>query len=517
MTNYMELPDDILDDFKHAQLPRSDNTRRLCLIARTIADAPDLSLPQAYADDDSQLSAAYDFLGNKHIGPDEILQPHLERTALRAAREGTALVIHDSTTFSFGGSIRDGLGTVDPFCEPGFYMHWSLCVGLDSEPIGVLHRMTWIRTGQTKSKRTHNETQYDEDSEMKRWYDGVHQADDMIRAAAHKAHLPDPRVIHLMDREGDSLLLLAEMLYNGHHFVVRAESDRRLEPGRKATDNKMFAAVQGTEVQCSRTVPIVRITKEKVAVDGPEAKGGNKGRQRTGTKTHTRLRKAKLEIRAKTVRVFGANGCHGCIPTEGIELNIVHVQEVNAPEGVDPVCWYLLTDQPIQTPEQIEFVVDCYRTRWLIEEAHKAIKTGCKYEDHQFRSGYPFYTLLSIVLVVAVRMLRLRWLTRNKPEADAREAFTEEEIEALRIYVQNKGRGPILPPKPTVAQVCERVARLGGHLRHNGEPGYLVLLRGLEALKTLTEHYLLFRGCASPKTSKEQRSGSLRSGKTKLR
>ena len=515
MTYYIQLPDDILEDLKHAQLPRSDNTDRLWDIARTIADAPELSLPEACANP-SKLTGAHRFLGNELISPDEILAPHTERTALRAALKQIALVIHDTTKYSFGGSIREGLGVVDPFCEPGFYMHWAFCVGFDGEPLGVLHRMTWIRTGETKGKRTQNETQYDDDSESIRWHDGVHQANVLIRYAADKASLPEPRVIHIMDREGDSLVLLADMLYNGHHFVVRAETDRRLEPGRKATDNKMFAAVQGAPVQCKRIVPIVRTKKEQVVVDGPKAKGGKKGRQRTGTKSHTRLREAQLEIRAKTVRVFGANGCHGCIPTEGIELNIVHVQEVNAPEGVEPVCWYLVTDQPIGTPEEVEFVVDCYRIRWLIEEAHKAIKTGCKYEAHQFRSGNPYYRLLSIVLVVAVRMLRLRWFSRNKPDADALEAFTEEEIEALRIYQEEKGSGPPLPAKPTVAQVTRLVARLGGHVPQNGEPGWLVLLRGLEALKTLTEHYLLFRGRASPKTSNKQRSESLRRGKTKL-
>ena len=41
-----------------------------------------------------------------------------------------------------------------------------------------------------------------------------------------------------------------------------------------------------------------------------------------------------------------------------------------------------LTTEPVATSADIEAVVDMYRTRWLIEECNKALKTGC-------RSGSP--------------------------------------------------------------------------------------------------------------------------------
>ncbi len=45
------------------------------------------------------------------------------------------------------------------------------------------------------------------------------------------------------------------------------------------------------------------------------------------------------------------------------------------PTGETPVEWFLLTNLPVDTPDEIAFVVDCYRGRWTIEEYFKALKT----------------------------------------------------------------------------------------------------------------------------------------------
>src|SRR6267142_183172 len=63
-----------------------------------------------------------------------------------------------------------------------------------------------------------------------------------------------------------------------------------------------------------------------------------------------------------------------------IPLHCVHVREVDAPEGAEPIEWRLWTNLPVDTPAQILYVVDVYRARWLIEEFFKALKTGCALE-----------------------------------------------------------------------------------------------------------------------------------------
>jgi hypothetical protein len=44
-----------------------------------------------------------------------------------------------------------------------------------------------------------------------------------------------------------------------------------------------------------------------------------------------------------------------------------------------------------------------------------------------------------------------------------------------------------LPQDPTLADVAYAIARLGGHLKRNGPPGWLTLQRGFEHLLILEE------------------------------
>jgi hypothetical protein len=500
----------VVDDLQYAQLGDRRLRFRLRIIASRLQNAPGLSLPKVFQDP-SQLEAAYRFFDNQRVSPEAILEPHLFMTAVRAATRGlykqAVLVIHDTTSVEVPGGAWD-MGTVDPGSKPGFYLHTSLCVGSDGEPLGVLFQHLWHRTGDVLGKRSQNESQYDPNRESARWAEGVSASNDLIRYASGEAHLTkQPLVVHVMDREGDILVNLVEMLDHSQSFVVRARSDRRMEPGRLKTDNKMFAFVGRTEVMATRTVKMVRRVVERPKKETDTSEGKKRPRRRAALMTWSETRWAELEIRAATCRIYGANGCHVFVPPEGIEVNVIEVKEVNAPPGVEPVCWVLLTDQPIETPEQIEFIVDCYRLRWLIEEWHKALKTGCGYEAHQFRSRMPYHRMLAIVMPIAVQMLRVRWFDRHHPDANAVEVFEPNEVEALRIHMHSEGKE--LSAEPSVREVFRHVARLGGHLPQNGEPGWLVLSAGLTQLRLLTRTYCAVLEWMQAKEMKARSRGSI--------
>jgi hypothetical protein len=57
------------------------------------------------------------------------------------------------------------------------------------------------------------------------------------------------------------------------------------------------------------------------------------------------------------------------------------VHEIDTPPGAEPVAWVFITTEPLATVEQIRAVLEIYRTRWLIEEFFKALKTGCSLEN----------------------------------------------------------------------------------------------------------------------------------------
>jgi hypothetical protein len=163
-----------------------------------------------------------------------------------------------------------------------------------------------------------------------------------------------------------------------------------------------------------------------------------------------------------------------------LRVNVIHVFERKPPQGEPAVEWFLLTNLPIDTDEAIAFAVDCYRARWMIEEFFKALKTGCQFEKRQLESAHSLLNALAILTPVAWRLLLLRHLARSDTRAPASSALTLQQMEVLTAVAKKP-----LPPRPTARDAMLAVAALGGHLKSNGDPGWLVLGRGMHDLLLL--------------------------------
>ena len=118
--------------------------------------------------------------------------------------------------------------------------------------------------------------------------------------------------------------------------------------------------------------------------------------------------------------------------------------------------------------------IDC----WLIEEFFKALKTGCAYEKRQLESLPTLLVALALLAPIAWRLLLLRHLSREPPATAATVALTPRQLQVLRA----SSVGAALPRSATVMDALRAVARLGGQLRQNGPPGWLVLARGFQKL-----------------------------------
>ena len=170
-------------------------------------------------------------------------------------------------------------------------------------------------------------------------------------------------------------------------------------------------------------------------------------------------------------------------------LNVVRVWEIDAPLGETPVEWLLVTTEPVDTAEQILRVVDWYRARWVIEEFFKALKTGCAYGKRQLETLDGLLNVLATSIPIAWQMLRLRTQTRLSPKAPATSVLSKPMLQVLLAFT----RIP-LPPSPTAREALLAIAALGGHLKHNGEPGWLTLARGYEKLTSFTAGWLAAHG-----------------------
>lgn len=61
-----------------------------------------------------------------------------------------------------------------------------------------------------------------------------------------------------------------------------------------------------------------------------------------------------------------------------IAVNVIEVREVKPPKGVEPLRWVLLTSLPMSTFDESWTVIEYYEKRPIVEEFHKALKTGCR-------------------------------------------------------------------------------------------------------------------------------------------
>jgi hypothetical protein len=87
---------------------------------------------------------------------------------------------------------------------------------------------------------------------------------------------------------------------------------------------------------------------------------------------------------------------------------------------------------------------------------------------------------LAIYSAVAWRLLLVRWMQRQEPQAPAPLVVTPTQL-ALLAHNQRKIRRP-WTQSPCCQDVLLAIAALGGHIPNNGPPGWLVLGRGFHAL-----------------------------------
>lgn len=430
---------------------------RLARLADAVAGAPGASLPLALANQ-AALEGAYRFLSNRRVTPEKILEPHIAHTMAQAEARERTLMIHDTTWTYFSGKTGRGLPRTTHGGH-GFAAHVTLAVATDGEPLGVTGLETMVRDKPPPSKSKRKSYGYQKhrgQTEHDRWLEQM--------LAVERRCSQRGKLIHVADRESDKYTLYSTLLKERADFVIRVRKARLVEEG-----VRLEVAAQRAKTVVQRSVALSARTK---------APPGN------GTYALRETRRATLSIAAMPTTVLRSWGITVDWP-EDLSLNLVRVFEARPPHDAEPVEWLLLTSLPIATTADVEFVVDCYRKRWLIEEFFKAVKTGCGYEKLQLESAQTLFNMLAVVLPIAAQMLRLRYLSRDDTVSATR-VLSRDQLDILRAL------RPELPKTPSAQAALLSVAALGGHIKNNGPPGWLTLYRGFEKL-TFAESVWLVR------------------------
>ena len=423
--------------------------RRAMGLAEALASHPKGSLPQVWSNA-AELEAAYRFLRNPRTSFEGLMEA-VQLAARDAALDAEqVLVLHDTTDVACQAAEPEEVGFLQTG-KPGFYVHHALCVTGDGRalPLGVPWSQLWGRPQRSRNlgrNRTGSELAKLKERESDRWLEGITEAALWTEGCRE--------VVHVMDREADSARVFGLLADLSSNFVIRMRHDRRLQDGGFVAEELAQAPV--------------RFHRE-IAVSGRHGK--TMPRHTHGARN---ARTTRLSVRAARVDIRPPRYAE---TTESIAFNVVQLLEDKPPKGEKPIAWVLATSLPVRTKAQLERVIDIYRARWVIEEFHKALKTGCMLEKRQLESFESITTLLAMSYPVAAELLRVRTRARH-PNARGCDLLRATQLECLRVHP----RAAPLSPDPTAAEVLGVIANLGGHQKNNGPPGWQTLAAGYQRL-----------------------------------
>jgi hypothetical protein len=437
--------------FSDCQLGDQRRTRRLIHLAEQVVSHPSGGFPEqteTWAD----LKAAYRLLDQAEVTFRSVAEIHWQQTRRRSV--GRYLVLGDTTELDFGihRDIPD-LGPTGNGGGWGFLLHSGLLVAAEGEEIFGLAGQT-IHYRKPAPQKENSTQRLERERESKVWGEVI----DAVGRPSQGVEL-----VHVLDRGADNFEVYCHCVEQETDWVVRVTQKERniLTPD----DKRMALNVYWDTLPLSGTYELsLRARPDQAA------------------------RTAKLQVRHGALRM--AAPAHRSpyikrINPGPIEMHVVAVREVDTPQGVEPIEWILLTSLVVKDFEDAWVVIGYYEKRWLIEEWHKSLKTGCRVTERQLKTKQRLEAMVGLLSVVSVRLLQLKAAARTEPDRPAHRMIPTRWITLLQAARKN-----LKTKWLTVGEFYRELAKLGGFIgrKSDGEPGWITIWRGWQKL------YLMVRG-----------------------
>ncbi len=418
-------------------------TKRAVAIGARIAAAPGVGLPRQLGGW-AALMGGYRFLDNPRVTFEDLLQPHWQTTRAAAGQVAVALLVQDWTTLDYSAHPKtQGIGPVGSRSQRGMFLHSVLAVEpTQRQVLGLAYAQVIVRAEDRPKPKGPSKRHAGE--EGRAWEHAV----EAIGAAPAGVTW-----VHVSDRESDIFEYLAACRKSGKHFVVRAFHNRRL-PGSTPDDPRLLE------------------TARTWAADPTPSNGY--GVEVEATPTQPR-RRAWIVVSWHAVTLPPPSYVKDAGP---LGLYVVRAWEPEPPPGAEAVEWILLTSWSVTGLAAAYQVVHWYECRWLVEDFHQCLKTGCRVEQAQLDGGLDLQRLLGFLAPVAVRLLQLRQAVRAVPAVPAVTVVDPLTVKLLAAHFHQE------PATLSLTDFWRAVAQLGGYLarKSDGPPGWRTLWKGWQQL-----------------------------------
>lgn len=443
--------------FGHAQLGDRRRTARLARLTDQLCRHPGGTLPEKLHSP-KDLKALYRLCDCAEVTHEALIDSVRQAVLAECNQQDVVLIIQDSTELDYSThkSLAEQLGQVGRGRKRGYICHSSLAVKAEGrEVIGLvnqcLHHRVHVKRTETLAQKRARQSR-----ESRLWLRGTEG-------------LPaERRFVDVGDQGADTFEFLEHETRSGRRFVIRAHKPRKVSGGHEPATSKRPLRDFAQELPASGD--------RAIDVQPQPRYGRNPARP---------ARQAQLLIGAAALLVHPPHAKHGEHGNQPLPLWLVRVWEAHPPKGAKAIEWLLLTNEPVTTLADAVRVIGWYQTRWVIEEFHKALKTGCRVEALQFTDITRLEPMIALLSTVATTLLNLR-AASQLPDAKTRAATTLVD----RSYVDLLSRWRYGSVKAlTVHDFFFALARLGGHQNRRGDkrPGWLILWRGWTALQTMVD------------------------------
>jgi hypothetical protein len=428
--------------FGTAALGDIRRTRRLVQMADAFLQRPDASLPRKCGSP-ANYQALLGLLDRPELTHAAVLEPHVQRTrqVVGSHAQAVTLLVGDITELDFTSksTLKDQLGPIGN--GGGFGYECFNLLAIDPDRRAVLGLANQILFRRRTRKRTR--------SKISKLPAEQRQSGLWVRAAGTWPATPTgARVVRTFDREGDT----DEALKAPGEYLIRSRTNRHIRTGLEPD------AVAGRLHPFLRTQPAQG--RREVVI---EPSAGRVGRT------------AMCVVSYVAVQICWARSPERpSSPAWG-----VRVWEPNPPAGEEPIEWLLLTNVPVENLDDAHQRVDWYECRWLVEEYHKALKTGVRIEAVQLTDRERLEPLIGLLSVVALELLWLRDAARD-PECVERPADQLVDPVLVALAARRPTGVTVRGPVMTVGEFYRIVARLGGYLGNfkKKPPGWQTLWHG---------------------------------------
>jgi hypothetical protein len=401
------------------------------------------------------LRAAYGLLNHPGVSLAALTAPHRAETLRLAGQQPVVLLVEDTTELDFSRHWgKTGLGPIGDGRGQGLLLHDTLAVVPETRQVlGLAHAQVVRRVPTNRSRK------------WARSPEGL-----VWEVSAQQVGRPPAGVlwVHVSDSGADIFEYMATCRELDKHFLIRAHHNRQLvwEDERPEADQALaqhaldYARQQAPVADSAYTVSV-------------PAHGQQPARQAVIVLAWGQITLAAPQQAAQSVRQRGP-----------LSVWVLRAWEPDPPpEAKEAVEWLLLSSVPIHNLAEAQRCIHWYTCRWLCEDYHQCLKTGCRIEASQLDDGADIQRLLGFAAPVAVRLLQLRQDVRLAPEAPAIQV-----LEPLMVKLLAQ-RYALNAQTLTLSQFYRYVALLGGHQgrKRDGPPGWRTLWHGWRYLADLTD------------------------------